>query len=427
MKILLVGNHTCGNRGDSAILRGIINSLEELEPNIQIEIISRFATSSSFLLGRQVEEDILNNAARRANANLKGKLKRRFYESFIYKALIAHIEKKGILQYVKLPLVYKEFTDTIRKYDAVIQVGGSFFVDLYGSIQFEHALCALMAKKPIYMIGHSVGPFKNKAFNDVAKYVFSNVESLILRENVSLNLMKDSGIPTNKVRAGIDTAWLVSEKIEKNGINYALLHWKSIIINNKTIAMTFRKLAPFDKRLGITQEQYMESFTHLINHLTAAGYNVVAFSTCTGIEGYNNDDRMVALKIKDKISDNDKFHIIMDEFNDVELGQLLAECVLTIGTRLHSAIISMNFGTPAVAINYEHKSLGIMQQLDFSEMAIDIKELIDKTLVGKVMSILENLTVIKIKMDQAVRKEREKGKKINSEIINNILSQSAVR
>ncbi|WP_261796394.1 hypothetical protein, partial [Klebsiella pneumoniae] len=25
MKLLLVGNHTCGNRGDAAILRGLLN------------------------------------------------------------------------------------------------------------------------------------------------------------------------------------------------------------------------------------------------------------------------------------------------------------------------------------------------------------------------------------------------------------------
>ncbi len=44
----------------------------------------------------------------------------------------------------------------------------------------------------------------------------------------------------------------------------------------------------------------------------------------------------------------------MDELNDVEIKDPPPR-VPTIGTRLHSAIISMNFGTPAIAINYEHK------------------------------------------------------------------------
>ena len=45
----------------------------------------------------------------------------------------------------------------------------------------------------------------------------------------------------------------------------------------------------------------------------------------------------------------------MDELNDLEMGKILGACELTVGTRLHSAIISMNFATPAIAINYEHK------------------------------------------------------------------------
>jgi colanic acid/amylovoran biosynthesis protein len=63
---------------------------------------------------------------------------------------------------------------------------GSFFVDLYGVPQFEHALCTFMAKKPLFMIGHSVGPFQDPQFNQLANYVFGHCDALILRESVSL-------------------------------------------------------------------------------------------------------------------------------------------------------------------------------------------------------------------------------------------------
>ncbi|MDF3007967.1 MAG: colanic acid biosynthesis pyruvyl transferase WcaK, partial [Enterobacter kobei] len=39
-----------------------------------------------------------------------------------------------------------------------------------------------MAKKPLYMIGHSVGPFQDAQFNQLANYVFGNCDALILRE-----------------------------------------------------------------------------------------------------------------------------------------------------------------------------------------------------------------------------------------------------
>ena len=33
MKLLILGNHTCGNRGDSAILRGLLDAIHRLEPD----------------------------------------------------------------------------------------------------------------------------------------------------------------------------------------------------------------------------------------------------------------------------------------------------------------------------------------------------------------------------------------------------------
>ena len=42
-------------------------------------------------------------------------------------------------------------------------------------------------EKPLYMIGHSVGPFQDEQFNQLASYVFGHCNALILRESVSLD------------------------------------------------------------------------------------------------------------------------------------------------------------------------------------------------------------------------------------------------
>lgn len=110
---------------------------------------------------------------------------------------------------------------------------------------------------------------------------------------------------------------------------------------------------------------------------------MIALSTCTGIDSYNKDDRMVALNLRQYVNDPARYHVVMDELNDLEMGKILGACDLTVGTRLHSAIISMNFMTPAIAINYEHKSAGIMQQLGLPEMAVDIRHLLDGGLEGR--------------------------------------------
>jgi len=45
-RILIVGNHTCGNRGDCAILRGLLDCLEDALPGCRIDATSRFPVSS---------------------------------------------------------------------------------------------------------------------------------------------------------------------------------------------------------------------------------------------------------------------------------------------------------------------------------------------------------------------------------------------
>ncbi|VUS83896.1 hypothetical protein SB6421_03815 [Klebsiella huaxiensis] len=328
--------------------------------------------------------------------------------------LISHIENKGILKSIKLPEYIHDFVADLEQYDAVIQVGGSFFVDLYGVSQFEHILCSLLAKKKIFLIGHSVGPFEGKAFNEIAKYSFSHVNQVQLREEVSYELMKKYNFDMKNVTLSVDTAFLV-DHLATTIDNYSFNYWQKIIVSKKTVAITVRKLAPFDKRLGVTQEQYEIAFANVIDSLICSGYQVVAFSTCTGIESYHNDDRIVALSIQKRVKNVSGFHVAMDEFNDLELGHLFKGCKMTIGTRLHSAIISMNFGTPALAFNYEHKSRGVMNELGMDFLSSDIDSLIDGSIVDKIRKIIEQSDDICNMLNQKVHSTRTKG-------TNNIIS-----
>lgn len=65
----------------------------------------------------------------------------------------------------------------------------------------------------------------------------------------------------------------------------------------KTVAITLRELAPFDKRLGTTRAAY-ESLCRRGEPRAGQRLPVLALSTCTGIDSYNKDDRMVALNLR---------------------------------------------------------------------------------------------------------------------------------
>ena len=77
MKILLVGNHTCGNRGDGAILRGLIDSLNLARNDLEIDVISRYPTSSGYLLQQEIMPDELFLETKKGKNSLTDKVKRR--------------------------------------------------------------------------------------------------------------------------------------------------------------------------------------------------------------------------------------------------------------------------------------------------------------------------------------------------------------
>ena len=78
MKLLILGNHTCGNRGDSAILRGLLDAINILNPYAEVDVMSRYPVSSSWLLNRPVMGDPLFLQMKKHNsaAGVVGRVKK---------------------------------------------------------------------------------------------------------------------------------------------------------------------------------------------------------------------------------------------------------------------------------------------------------------------------------------------------------------
>ena len=353
MKILLVGNHSCANRGDAAILRGLLSELSRY-PDLSFDIISRYPENARYFLDMAVRPDPFYPAPQ---LTLISKVFRRLEP--LYLTFVFHVLKPNS-KWLKrlLPGRFKEHIVSLQRYDAVWHVGGSFFVDLYGYPQYDHLISAIAADKPVFLVAHSVGPFSGILYRRFAQSLFSKVEKIGLREKVSLSELKASGFKLDRVVNAADTAWLVKRTHNEPK-------------STKQVAITVRDLAGFAGRLGTTQAEYEQKIADITDFLVSLGYAPSFFSTCTGIDGYRYDDRMIALRIKALCRHKEKVHVEMAELNDLELGQRLAECELVLATRLHSAIIAMNFGTVAITLNYEHKSAGIYEQMQLSALSFE--------------------------------------------------------
>lgn len=412
MRLLLVGNHTCGNRGDAAILRGILQELRRQSPGVDVTVTSRHPVSSTVILSEQVCDD--HFSAFRQGIEKSNKLARKL------KNVVNVLTYTAFLRGVKaaesfLPRDIAVAAADFSKYDAVIQVGGSFFVDLYGYGQYDYIVAAKKARVPSYWIGHSVGPFEGRLYKLISKAAFKCPRQLILREKVSLAIMESAGISATDLRVGADTAWLVDANASVRSNCF-----EGIESDRPIVAITLRDLAPFDKRLGISQAKYEQAFASLVDKVIERGYRVVAVSTCTGIEGYKKDDRISALRVKEKVKNKAFYDVRLDEATDEDLGLLFKRCSMVVATRLHSAIISMNYGTPAIALNYEHKSKGIMEQLGLAELSMEVNSLLDGTLDQAVGRVLEQNATYREKVFKQVAQERMLAGSIVQDVLRDI-------
>ncbi|RQW63878.1 polysaccharide pyruvyl transferase family protein [Vibrio viridaestus] len=374
-KYLLVGNHSCSNRGDAAITRGLLETLENLYPDSKFDVCSRFSYGASQILEREVIQDSTDT------------------ESNIIYRLIRKVSRKIGLDYIVLlaifttylrplkiflPTSFKKMVNLMSKYDGIIHVGGSFFVDLYGLSQYRLVMCSILAKKNVVLIGHSIGPFDQVIYKRLSNFILNKAKFISLRDTDSVKLIHSS-IPTLKYEMGADTAFLVDSKTQLNQKQ------------DNLIGFTFRKLAPFDVRLGISQSRYENVMASACATLIENGYCLKFLSTCTSFDHYHNDDRIIAERIKSLIPINlqKNVEVVTDELTDMDLGREISKCKLLVGTRLHSAIIAMNFGTPAISISYEHKASGLFDFMDLSELSFSLSQSFNQNqIISRIESVL---------------------------------------
>lgn len=406
-KILLAGCHSCANRGDAAILRGIIDTISASYPNAYIETLTRFPAAGRFNLPEHTFLiDHMFEYYSTPRYNFFAKVK----HYFLPEVLDWVSRFNGRFSFV-LPEAFKLQLNKIAEYDLVIMVGGSYFVDYYGTNNYDIMQLAKAKNIPVVVLGHSIGPFSIERFNKITQSILSRTDAIVLRESETRKLIIQAGFKNFNLVGGGDCAWLVEPKrVELPSHIQKQLH-------PNTVAITARSLAPFDKRLGITQDQFEQKMANLVNWLNERGHPVIAVNTCTNLDSYHNDDREVKRRIKKYIKNTEMFYIIEDELNDLEIGNILGQCQLTVGTRLHSAIISMRFGTPAFAIFYEHKSKGVLEQLKFDERSIWISDVDTDETFQKISNVLDNIVSVTNECKQRVNEEVKFTKRVAIEAL----------
>lgn len=408
--ILLIGNYSCVNRGDAAILDGLITGIEKYhKSNFNLVLKSVDSLTSQILFDKNLSRDFSEDIERPFIFRLPG-IHKFFRHYLFFNILLMSILIKFGVKYI--PKLFLKVKKDIDKHDIVIQVGGSYFIDLYSPIKYLNIVIAIILKKKIFLAGHSIGPFKSIKSKILPSLLFPHVEKIFLREGESEKYLNELYFKKPQYEINSDTAFLINNGI-KNPVFY-----NEVNSNKPLIAITVRNLHPFDKRLGVSQEDYENSYVKILNKLINKGYHIISVSMGTGLGNYKFDDRIPAYKIKSKLDNPSEMTVLLHEYNHLELGYILGKCNLLIGTRLHSVILALRNYTPSLAIFYEHKSKGILNKMGLIENSFYINEINSEQFNRRLNYLLEDHSNQKDILIKKIDNERDLLKKMVNEIIN---------
>ncbi len=267
----------------------------------------------------------------------------------------------------------------IARSDLVLGIGGGYLQgprSVAGSLNVvllsvPLALASRLGR-PTLLAPQSYGPFATPLQRGVVRRVLNRVDHIEVREDLSFDLLVSLGIRPDKVTRGVDGAFFFATPTDTAGPVVTQLAAPRVgITARRWLAQEQqeayeRALADF---IDWLQGARGASVT-LVPQVTADTF-VVGSHASAGVRDVD-DDRRVNQRIAASCRTNP---VLMPERIDhCGLRQLYGGFDYLVGTRFHSVIFSLAARTPAVAIEYEHKSSGIMRELGLAQWVIPIQD-----------------------------------------------------
>ncbi|HSW81069.1 MAG TPA: polysaccharide pyruvyl transferase family protein [Candidatus Saccharimonas sp.] len=382
MKIFVVNAYVRENGGDASLVSVMLKQVKQAFPKADIALNSmedprKFhtfegVTNKGAIIRYTSEESI--NPIRRVLRKLL----------CIFIGEVWFIGPKGLYKMLNelLPWEVRVELQTLMSSDVVVSLGGGY-INGKNTIGWDlNVFFRLMPLKlgkrlgKVVILGpQSYGPYGNKRQERWVRAMFNTADLVMVREQPSIDLLTRIGVDPSRLLKTVDSGFAFEVPAQPDVFK----------------PFNLKKGAPV---LGITARQWLPAKQQTIYEKSLAkvidfaqqkyGMNVVLIPQVTS-RFRADDDRIVEKRIADFCAIRP---IVVDEHVDhLTLKAMYGKLDYLIGTRFHSVIFGVTSYVPCIAIEYEHKTGGIMHDLDLDKWVIKI----EAVTAPKLKTLLEQL------------------------------------
>jgi colanic acid/amylovoran biosynthesis protein len=203
-----------------------------------------------------------------------------------------------------------------------------------------------------------------------------SMQLILLREDTSMALLRRLGVSANTRRA-IDSGFLFDSPHQAN-----LRARLSLPAHTLLLGVTVRSWLKGDQQVA-----YETAVAGALDAVTkTAPVHVVFIPQVTAAKG--DDDRVTSRRVYQLMQAKHSATLVEEELTHYDVKAMYNDLDLLLGTRFHSVIFSLTAYVPVMAIEYEHKTSGIMKDLDLSEWVTKIEDVTATNLTAALQRLL---------------------------------------
>ncbi|MGL5810689.1 MAG: polysaccharide pyruvyl transferase family protein [Nocardioides sp.] len=384
-RILISHVYSMDNKGDAALLDVLIQQLRTRFPRARLRIhtLDEVPAGSDFNGVPQVRS--LMHYALRGTRHRAYKLARSL--ALIAVTRLDAWSRRRLRLRVPMNRAWRAVVDDYTDADLVVGVGGGYLrgrettastVELL-LLTHPFGLAAALGT-PTELASMSVGPFYGRWQRRIFVRAMRHVDRIFVRENISMRVLDELGVSAHAERA-IDAGFSFRTE-ETIGLRRRL----GLPANRLLVGITVRTwLGPEEQRRYETA--VATAADHLIERYGAA---VVFIPQVTSVRN-RDDDRVTSRDVRRAMTHPDSAWVWEESTDHHHVKAMYGELDALIGTRFHSVIFALTAGVPAIALEYEHKTRGIMADLGLSRWVLDVDTVQSAELVDLVDLLVTDL------------------------------------